>query len=63
MIYIAVMFLPALGVAMWVGFLLTGRMIFSEKAKEGRIERRENRGSGYRYTNSDPEVTVKVDSW
>ena len=63
MIYIAIMFLPALGAACWVGFLLTGRMIFSEKAKLARVEKRENRGGGYKYVGTDPEVTVKVDQW
>lgn len=64
MIYIAVMFLPAVGVALWVGFLMLGRMIFSEKAKEGRIRKLERRSvAGYKYVGTDPEVTVKVDQW
>lgn len=35
MIYIAVIFLPAVGVALWVGFLLLGRFLFGEIAKNG----------------------------
>lgn len=35
MIYIALMFLPAVGVAIWVGFLLVGRMIFKDIRDNG----------------------------
>lgn len=35
MLFILAMFLPAVGVAIWVGFLLVGRMIFKDIRDNG----------------------------